>query len=226
MIQSGVVAIMRKGFRLALLGLGASLALGAGPDIARDALPPPSPAFDPPRGALLAEDFGTGRLRRWRADRDSVWSTWRGVLRAQLPDRRQEHSFLYAGDTTWTDYAVDLDVCGMRGVDKGLVVRVVGERGLGLDLRGPGYHDLRLNLNEFPMGRVAVENANGVWHHVRVTIQDRRCRVQVDGRQLVDRVVSRRLEPRGGIALAAYTGGVAECSVYYDNVIVTPLPRP
>ena len=27
----------------------------------------------------------------------------------------------------------------------------------------------------------------------------------------------------GGIALAAYTGGVSECTLYYDNVVVTAL---
>ena len=28
---------------------------------------------------------------------------------------------------------------------------------------------------------------------------------------------------QGGIALAAYGGGVAQCTVYYDNVVVTAL---
>lgn len=225
MIQSHLVASTRSQVRLAVVALLASLALGATLDIARDATPPPSPRFDPPAGALLADSFRSRRLEGWRPDRDGVWTVRRGVLRADLPDRRQEHSFLFAGDSTWTDVTVDLDVCGMRGVDKGVVVRVTNERGLGLDLRGPGYQDLRMNLNEFPMGHAAIENANGVWHHVRIVMQGNRCRVQIDGGELIDRTISRRLPPRGGIALAAYTGGVGECTVYFDNVIVAPLPR-
>jgi hypothetical protein len=59
------------------------------------------------------------------------------MLVADLPDAKQQHSALYAGDEDWTDYAVDLDVCGMRGVDKGVVVRVKDARGIGIDLRVP-----------------------------------------------------------------------------------------
>src|SRR6185436_8650557 len=116
-----------------------------------------------------------------------VWTVKRGMLKADLPDERQEHSVLYAGDSTWTDYAVDLDVCGMRGVDKGLIVRVHGTRGLGIDLRGPGYHDLRVQANELPLARVDVDNGNGVWHHVRVEVRGARCRVFVNGARLVEK---------------------------------------
>jgi hypothetical protein len=44
--------------------------------------------------------------------------------------------------------------------------------------------------------------------------------VRVNGELRLDRSIA-RAERRGGIALAAYTGGVGECTVYYDNVIVT-----
>ncbi len=216
--------------RLPVVACGVALCLGAIVDSARDALPPPAPAFKPPAGALFTADFRSGRLTAWHTDRADVWTVTHGMLKAELPDRRQEHSMLYGGDSTWTDYAVDLDVCGMRGVDKGVVVRVNGGRGLGVDLRGPGYQDVRLNLNELPIGRADAENGNGVWQHLRVEVRGMRCRVIVNGVTVFDRHVSNRLPASGGIALAAYTGGVGQCTVYYDNVAVTPLaahePKP
>ena len=211
---------------LPALACGIVLCLGATADTSRNALPPPAPKFVPPAGALFVDDFHSGKLPAWRADRDGVWSVRRGMLKAELPDDRQQHSLLFAGDSTWTDYAVDFDVCGMRGVDKGAVVRVRGKRGLGVDLRGPGYHDVRLQLNELPIGRANVENGNGVWQHVRLEVRGARCRVIVNGQELIDRRVPLRLPPSGGIALAAYTGGVGECTVYYDNVAVTVLGVP
>jgi hypothetical protein len=129
---------------------------------------------------------------------------------------------LYAGDSTWTDYAVDVDLCGMRGVDKGLIVRVRGTRALGIDLRGPGYHDVRIAINEVPVGRIDVENGNGVWQHLRVEVRGARWRLLVNGVELFNRRAL-QLPRSGGIALAAYTGGVGESTVYYDNVVVVPL---
>jgi hypothetical protein len=192
-------------------------------DSARDAVPPTSPKPARPTGRpLLAADFA-GDLKGWVTDREGVWSVRRGTLRADLPDRKQERSLIYAGSQEWTDYAVDLDVCMMRGVDKGVVVRVEGESGIGVDLRGPGYQDVLLHRREWPLEKARVVNANGVWHHLRVEARGHRYRVWVNGTLILDRVDNRRSRPRGRIALAAYTGGVGECTVYYDNVIVTAL---
>ncbi len=220
------VTALHRTSRLSSLACGVVLCLGATADTTRNALPPPSPPFKRPAGALFVEDFASPRLARWRTDREGVWTVTHGMLRAELPDRRQEHSMLYAGDSSWTDYAVDLDVCGMRGVDKGVVVRVRDRRGLGVDLRGPGYQDVRLNLNELPIGRGNAENGNGVWQHLRVEVRGTRCRVVVNGAEVIDRRVSSRLPASGGIALPAYTGGVGQCTVYYDNVAVVPLGAP
>lgn len=213
----------RRPPRLPLLACGVLLCLGATADTTRNAMPPPSPPFKPPANAIFCDDFAGPRLAQWRPDRAGVWTIQRGMLKAELPDNRQEHSMLYAGDASWTDYAVDLDVCGMRGVDKGLVVRVRGTRGLGLDLRGPGYHDLRLQMSELPIARANVDNGNGVWQHVRFEVRGAQCRVVVNGQELIDRRAPQRLPASGGIALAAYTGGIGQCTVYYDNVVVTPL---
>ena len=113
------------------------------------------------------------------------------------------------------------------GVDKGCAVRVQpGKRGLGVDLRGPGYDDLRLYVNQFPVGSAAFANANGSWHHVRIEIRGRdRCMVAIDGKVVLDHRLRPPAPSRGGIALSAYTGGIGSCTVYYDNVVVTPLDR-
>jgi hypothetical protein len=174
---------------------------------------------------LFVDAFAGGSLEGWTSDDDGVWSTRDGVLRAELPNEKQAHSFLYAGDSTWVDYAVDFDVCGIRGVDKGCAVRVMpGRKGLGIDLRGPGYDDVKLYVNQFPVGTGKATNANGTWHHMRVEIRGKdKCRVAIDGRVVFDRALQPDPPRRGGIALSAYTGGLGQCTVYYANVVVTAL---
>jgi hypothetical protein len=209
-------------FRSLALSLVALAGLSGFSDTTRNALPPPPPRFAPQHNALFADDFSDG-LKRWTTDRDDVWRTTRGMLRADLPDAKQERSLLYGGSEQWTDYAVDLDVCMVRGVDKGVIVRVQGDQGIAVDLRGPGYQDVILNRREWPLGRATAVNANSTWHHLRVEAQGHDYRVFVNGELRLDRLDGRRSRPRGSIALAAYTGGVGECTVYYDNVVVTPL---
>lgn len=200
-------------------------AAGSGMDEARVATPPRSPRFAPPaHGVLLADDFSGGVLGgHWRPDQDGIWTVTRGMLRADLPDVKQTRSLIYAGDSTWTDYAVDVDICMMRGVDKGVIVRIEGETGLGIDLRSGSYQDLVAYLREWPMGRAQATNANGVWNHLRVEVRGTRVRVRVNGDLRFERKDVRNLRASGGIALPAYTGGVGQCTVYYDNVVVTKL---
>jgi 3-keto-disaccharide hydrolase len=205
---------------LALLAASGSAAVM---DPTRDLRLPATPKFRPPaEGVLFASDFSEG-LRGWVPDQDSVWSVRHGSLRADLPDGKQLRSFIYAGSPSWTDYAVDVDVLGARGVDKGLAVRVEDETGIGVDLRGPGYQDVLLHRREWKMGQADVQNANGVWHHIRIEARGQRYRVYVDEALLIDKEDPRKARARGRIALAAYTGGSGECTVYYDNVIVTSL---
>src|SRR5262249_23086001 len=155
----------------------------------------------------------------WSADKPSAWSVRDGVLRAQLPNEKQARAFLYAGDSTWVDYALDFDVCGMRGADKGCAGRVTtGKKGLGLDLRGARLDDLKMYVNEFPVGSAKFPNANGTWYHMRVEIRGKdKCRVTIDDKVLFDQSLRHNPPPRGGIVLPAYTGGLAQCTVYYDN---------
>ena len=190
-------------------------------DPTRDALPLPGPRFRPPdQGVLFADDFSHG-LQAWTPDRDGVWSIRAGMLRGDLPDVPQQRAFVYAGSQHWTDYAVDLDVCGIRGVDKGIAVRVQGESGVGVDLRGPGYHDVLLYQGKIPLGQRRIDNGNGMWHHLRVEARGPRYRVWVNGTLVLDRKDRRNAHPEGRIALAAYTGGVGQCTLYFDNVVVT-----
>jgi hypothetical protein len=177
----------------------------------------------PHANALFVDDFKDGKLDGWTPDQPGMWSVRYGMLKADLPDGRQVRSFVYAGSETWTNYVVDLDVCGIRGVDKGVVVRVAENKGIGVDLRGPGYEDVVVYRREWPMGHASVLNPNGVWHHLRVEARGNRYRVWVNGVLTIDREDSRNACPAGRIALPGYTGGAGECTVYYTNVVVTPL---
>jgi len=73
------------------------------------------------------------------------------------------------------------------------------------------------------MGRAPVINGNGIWHHLRVEARGHTYRVFVNGDLALERTDSKRARPKGRIALPAYTGGVGQCTVYYDNVVVTEL---
>ena len=205
------------------LAIAASLS-SAAVDAPRDAAPPPSPEFKRPAHALLVDDFSSGNLKSWKSDSSSgAWGVRDGMLRAELPDTKQAHSFLYAGDSSWTDYAVDFDVCGMRGVDKGVAVRVHGRRALGVDLRGGEHQDVLMYVNELPVGSGKAANPNGAWSHMRVEIRGNSVRVTVGDRVVIDKRLRFHAPAHGGIALSAYAGGVGQCTVYYDNVVVTPL---
>lgn len=210
-----LVAVFLAGF--------AAPAPGAG-DPVRFAIPPPSPRLVvPKKGVLFVDDFSSDSLRHWVADREGVWSIYRGMLRGDLPDRKQERSIIYAGEPGWTDYAVDLDVCMMRGVDKGVIVRAAENAGVGVDMRGPGYQDIVLQQGWRPLGRKTLVNGNGIWHHMRVEARGHRYRVFVNGDKVLDEKDSRKTSAAGRIGLPAYTGGGGQCTVYYDNVVVVAL---
>jgi hypothetical protein len=193
-------------------------------DPTRNTVPPPGPKLiEPPPDALFWDNFSDPKLEGWQVTREGAWSVRNGVLRGDLPDAPQEYAFIYAGKEDWKDYALDFDVCGIRGVDKGGVVRVEGKEGVGTDLRGPGYQDVLLHRGLVPLGKADAPNANGTWHHVRIEAKEDYYRVFIDDVLKVVRRDKANHRPRGRIALAAYTGGVGECTVYYDNVVVTPL---
>jgi hypothetical protein len=213
-----IATATRHAFRAALI-----FVVLAGPvraQTAIDSIPPP-PSRPASRAALLSERFED--LDDWRPDRAGVWSAQRGMLSPQLPDKPQERSLIYAGSADWRDYAVDLDVYQLRGADKGLVVRVRGEVGIGVDLRGAEYQDVLVYRREVLLGRAKASNLDRQWHHLRVEARGNRYTVFVDGRLVLrchDKLPGAR---HGRIALPAYTGGKGACSVFYANVEVTPL---
>lgn len=188
--------------------------------------PRPPAARPVPGRVLFQDDFADTSLASWRTDQPGTWQVVHGMLRGSLPDKRQQHSLIEAGSDAWTDIALDVDMCQTRGVDKGVVVHAGNHRGIGVDLRGPGYDDVRVNHREWPIGHAHVVNPNGVWHHLRVEMRGRTCRVLVNGQLAVEAVDHHKGSNAGHVALAAYTGGVAECEVWYAHVRVTALPAP
>jgi hypothetical protein len=212
---------MRRTFpsRLAAPFFALLLVGAAGPE--RDAMPPAPPKPRSPSGEVLFRDDFSDGLGRWAPESSGAWKVSNGMLRADLPDEKQARAFLYAGSEDWRDYALDYDVCGMRGVDKGAVVRVQGQSGFAVDLRGGSYQDVVAYVREWPVGKSVARNANGAWSHVRIEAKGERYRVFVNGRLVIEAADDQR--PQGRIALAAYTGGVGECTAWFDNVVVTKL---
>jgi hypothetical protein len=207
-----VLRAARGGLVLAALAFAAA---GAG---ASAGGPPASRAV-----VLHAKFHAPGLPGDWTFDRPEIWSVTNGRLRARLPDEKQEKSLAYFGREHWKDYQLDLDVYGVRGVDKGFAVRNQGEEGIGIDLRGPGYDDVVMYRGYSQLGRAPVTNPNGRWHHVRVVVRGNRYQVFVNRRLRIDYVDPNNERPAGRLALAAYTGGVGECEVLFDNVVVRSL---
>lgn len=216
-----MVLVSRIGLPLAL----ALLAMGAAEAPRPPAVPappgPPPAAIAPTDTVLFSDDFRT--LEAWQPDRDGVWSVAGGVLCGRPPDGRQERSFLFAGAEDWQDYAVDVDVCQVRGVDKGVAVCVRGGRGIAVDLRGGPYQDVLLHRQEVPLGSAKVANADSAWHHLRVETRGARYTVSVNGTRVLERRDPLRAMRGGRIALAAYNGGRGESTVFYANLLVTRL---
>jgi hypothetical protein len=172
---------------------------------------------------LLAERFSGSDLAGWTLSPPGPWSVQGGRLKAVLLNVKQEKALAYFGSERWQDYSVDLDVCGMRGADKGVAVRVDGEEGVGVDLRGDGYDDVLLYRNDKPLDKNAAPNQNSHWHHLRIEARGARYRVFVNGRLKINYDDQGNARPSGRVALAAYTGGKGECEVLYDNVVVRSL---
>ncbi len=193
---------MRSNIALAL----ATLALLCG---ASYVLPPTPRAPKPAAVPLFFDDFSRDS-GRWTFDRDSVWSVRGGALWAELPDQRQMRSFAFAGSEDWGDYAVDVDMCQLRGVDKGVVVRVRGNSGTAVDVRGPGYQDVVVYRGEMPLGRARAPSGNAVWHHLRVESRGASTTVVLDGtnsygNDVASGVYFCSLETPGGSGVASST---------------------
>jgi hypothetical protein len=197
----------------------ALLAGAAPPDLVPDSLRVPPRVVPAAKTVLLAEDFKN--LDAWQSDREGAWSVEQGVLCAHLPDEKQEHALLYAGSESWGDYAVDLDLYQVRGVDKGVLVRARGNQGVLVDLRGGEYQDVIVYRGRHPLGRAPAANVDGRWHHLRVVANGNRYAVIVDGRSVLECRDPLPGGRRGRIALPAYTGGKGMCVIFYANVTVT-----
>ena len=210
-----------RGLAAALAALALVFVVPTDSPGARKADAPLSPAGR----VLFQDDFDSGAPSpAWAFDDEGEWRVTDGKLRITMPNGKQRRSFAYAGSDLWRDYCLDLDLCGLSGVDKGVAVRVEEDRqGVGIDLRGPGYDDLVVYRGWQNWARGGVKNPNGAWHHVRIYLHGNRYRVYLDQKLVVDYTDVDDSRPRGRIALAAYTGGVGECEILYDNVVVRAL---
>ncbi len=184
-------------------------------------------AASPGGRVLFEESFDAAgassrpRSPGWSMDHPEWWSVADGRLRARLPNVKQQRSLATFGSAQWHDVALDVDLCGVRGVDKGVVLEKSGDDGLGVDLRGDRYGDLLVYRGARKLARTKFPNRNGRWYHLRVELAGDRVRVLVDGRQIAD---ARDEKPtHGPMALAAYTGGAGACELQFDNVRVTSL---
>ena len=65
--------------------------------------------------------------------------------------------------------------------------------------------------------------SSDLWNHLRLELRGAAFRLFVNGELRIEREALKFIRPQGRIALPAYTGGSGQCTVYYDNVVVTAL---
>ena len=197
------------------------LIFGATPDPVRTLLThPPSLRPGAQGRVLFADEFHDPSLSLWRADRERTWSVHDGRLRADLPESESERAFLRPLTELSTDYAIDVDVRGVRHVHKILVLLAGGERGVGLDVRGAGHRSAPLRHGEVALAETPIAHGNGAFSHLRIEVRGKHVRVIVNGELRVDRDVPD--EHHADVVLAARAAG-ARSAVDFDNFVVSAL---
>ncbi|MGB8982233.1 MAG: clostripain-related cysteine peptidase, partial [Anaerolineales bacterium] len=75
---------------------------------------PPKPASQ----ILFSDDFSSGNIAEWQIER-GTWQVTDGALTSSFPCGGGISSMITAGDTTWTDYQLTVDVRRLAGYDPG-----------------------------------------------------------------------------------------------------------
>lgn len=117
-------------------------------DIAQPVLPsdpvipqlPPKPTSQ----TLFSDDFSSGNLNQWQIERGS-WNVVNGALNSSYPCAGGDPYIISAGDTSWTDYQLTIDIRRLAGWDYG-----------GILFRKSAYGYYRLEINpSLPYGGFA-----------------------------------------------------------------------
>lgn len=177
---------------------------------------------------LLQDDFNDGNADGWSAGTSAPWSVENGEYVVGMEGYFQSTQSV-AGDVVWENYTLEVDVKGVRGPQKNLILRYADATNhYDVAMRSEPYNDLvlvvlRNGVQETPTS-VPFQNINGEWYHFKAEVYGSRVRVYVDGQLLIDfEDTSEFYLSHSKIGLSGWTGGAGVTEVHYDNVVVRRL---
>lgn len=179
------------------------------------------------QAALLDEDFNDGVANDFTTYDDAWWVEY-GVYRCHTVGN-SVFSFATAGDLTWTDYHLALDIMSFGSTAHLIYFRTQDVlNSYSVDLRSAPYNDvhleLRTNGDREDLAVASFPNENGEWHHFDIEVIGKDITVRADGELLFFVHHADAPWENGGIALVSFSGGVIqEQQLYVDNVLVTAM---
>jgi len=172
-------------------------------------------------GLLFWDDFSDTSFSnsQWRVQ-GGTWEVGEGVLKFSA------NGSLFAGDSSWQDYAFSVDIMGIEVVDKALDFRLKDmSHRYGIDFRSDPYNDIVLvkvspaNANQV-LQSVHVPNYSNTWYTLTVMVVGNRIRIMVNDRVVLDYVDNDAPILAGGVGLGGYLQASAASAIYFDNAIV------
>lgn len=182
---------------------------------------------------LFYDDFSDGDTNGWEEHLGlgGSWTVANGEYLGSVSYNSWGSStYALAGETSWTNYSLDIKVRGISGVDKKIKFRHKNnEEYYELNLRS-GYNDLAVQKIS-PYGWLifkSVENFNEVDYHIKVDLNGSNIKIYINDQLKFD--YTDKIQPilNGKIGLEAWPGAAApQTTVAFDDIEVTALdPTP
>jgi len=129
-----------------------------------------------------------------------------------------------AGNLSWTDYTLYVDVMGMT-VDKNIDFRRSDNNGYWVDLRAAPYNDIVLCKDTEGNGQCYIAtgyvvNYAGTWYSLKIQVVGNAIKVYVDDNLIINYVDTSPTVPQGSGRIGFDTFSAP--SIYLDNVKVIP----
>lgn len=183
---------------------------------------------------LLHDDFNSGQADGF-ATTQGAWKVIQpigpaiprpGVYHSRVEGGAGELSSSMAGNASWTDYRLQLDLMVQGNADHVVRFRVQDVMNyLQLDVRGDPFNDVSLDhvADDVPTSLVHLTGFvthAGEWHHVEMNVSGNFITAKFDGQ-----VVASAFDPQpyvsGGIQVVAFSGDGDSQDAFVDNVDVT-----
>jgi hypothetical protein len=166
---------------------------------------------------LFADNFDDGNADGWTTSMSGTWTVDNYEYVVDMGAGQNLLGISTAGDTSWQDYVLKLDLRGEAGADKSFGFRVNETGDYWINIVGdPGNHVL-LGHNGDVLVNQYYPNGNVVWYHVVVSVLGPRSRVYINDNLIINHADETQA---GYIELVGWTGAFGSDIVRYDNVEV------